>query len=46
MQNKTGFSYSFPRYCHKRLIQMAEVKKMAAALHLTASQCVSVCLSA
>lgn len=44
--NKTGFSCLFPHYCHKKLIQMGEVKKMAAALDLTASRCASVCSSA
>lgn len=29
--NKTGFSCLFPHYCHKKLIQMGEVKKMATA---------------
>lgn len=44
-KNKTGFSHLFPHYCHKKLIQMREVKKMGAALALTASRCVSVCPS-
>lgn len=36
--NKTGFSCLFPHYHHKKLIQMGEVKKMAATLNLTASR--------